>query len=189
MNTPAHLIIAATAFGRPNKRAITIAAIIGALVPDVSLYAMVAWSIFVQGISPDVVFGSYYYSSTWQRVFAVDNSFVLWGIGLGFAIWSKRPVSLAFAGAGLLHLALDFPFHNHDARMHFWPLTDWVFISPYSYWDRRFHADIIGPLELGLSLALSAVLIRRFKGIGAWALIALVVILEILANGVLARFF
>ena len=75
-------------------------------------------------------FGEYYYSSSWQQVFAVDNSFVLWGLGLGIALWVRRPVWIAFAGAGLLHLVFDFPVHNHDARMHFWPLSDWTFISP-----------------------------------------------------------
>jgi hypothetical protein len=86
----------------------------------------------------------------------VDNSFILWGLALGAALWWRKPVMIAFFGAALLHLAFDCPLHNGYARIQFWPLTDWVFPSPISYWDSRYHANIIGPLELGIAMALSA---------------------------------
>lgn len=189
MNTPAHLIFGAAAFGKPGNARITIAAVLGSLAPDISLYVMVSWSIFVAGVDPNVVFGEYYYSSTWQQVFAVDNSFVLWGLGLGLAMGARRPEFIAFAGAGLLHLAFDFPLHNHDARMHFWPLTDWVFVSPLSYWDSRFHAGIVSPIELGLALTLAGVLFYRFRRFSSRALIVVVATMELLATRAFSWFF
>ena len=150
---------------------------------------MACWSIFIQGVDPIVVFSSYYYSSAWQQVFAVDNSFILWGIGLGLALMSRHPAAVAFAGAGLLHLAFDFPVHNHDARMHFWPLTDWVFISPFSYWDSRFHAGIVGRIELGLVLICTVMLLRRFRFAISRALICVLAVLEIIAAGAFGWFF
>lgn len=189
MNTPAHLILGAAAFGKPGNMRVTVAAVLGSLAPDISLYAMVSWSIFVAGIDPNVVFGEFYYSSTWQQVFAVDNSFVLWGLGLGFALWAARPVFIAFAGAGLLHLVFDFPLHNHDARMHFWPLTDWVFVSPLSYWDSRFHAGVISPIELTLALVLAGSLFCRFRRRSARALIVFAAGMEILATRAFSWFF
>ncbi|MEE9388687.1 MAG: cobalamin biosynthesis protein CobQ [Paracoccaceae bacterium] len=189
MNTPAHLIFGTAAFGRPGQKAVTIGAILGSLAPDISLYLMVVWSVFVAGISPNVVFGQYYYSDAWQQVFAVDNSFVLWGLGLGIAIWAARPAYIAFAGAGLLHLIFDFPVHNHDARMHFWPLSDWVFVSPISYWDVRFHASIVSPIEITAALLLVAVLLFRYRRYYARFLILLVAVVEVLATGAFGLMF
>jgi len=93
----------------------------------------------------------------------VANSFLIWGAVLGFGLWMKRTWLAVFAGAALLHLALDFPLHAGDGRPHFWPLTSWVFDSPLSYWDRSHGAHIIAPLETLLCLALLVVLWRRFR--------------------------
>ena len=109
MNTPAHLIFGLAAFGRPNRPRVTVAALIGAFMPDMSLYAMVGTSIYILGISPRRVFREMYYSDAWQQVFAIDNSFVVWGALLAMALWRKSAVAVAFTGAALLHLAFDFP--------------------------------------------------------------------------------
>jgi hypothetical protein len=66
------------------------------------------------------------------------------------------------ACAVLVHLSLDFPFHAADAHKHFWPLTDWRFHSPLSYWNDHHHARWVGVLELGLVLISMAVLWQRF---------------------------
>ena len=92
MNTPAHLILGAAAFSSPDRRGSFRAAVLGALAPDVSLYVMASVSIFVLGISPNVVFRDYYYSDAWQSVFAVDNSFVLWGAVFIVALLLRRPL-------------------------------------------------------------------------------------------------
>ena len=174
MNTPAHLLIGGAAFGRAGRKGTTAAAFLGALAPDLSLYVMVAVSIWVLGISPQHVFDTLYYSDAWQSVFAVDNSFILWGAGLAFAIWRRWPVVIAFTAAGLLHLALDFPLHTHDARMHFWPVTDWVFESPVSYWDSGAHANIVGPVAWAISAGACMWLWREHR---AWAIRVLAVVL------------
>lgn len=165
MNTPAHLIIGAAVFARPDARLITAAALLGALAPDLSLYLLVAWELLVVGTEPRVVFGEYYFSDAWQAIFAVDNSLILWGALLGVAVWLKRHWLVAFAGSGFLHLLADFPLHHDDARRHFWPLSDWVFESPLSYWDSRHYGNIIGPLEIALTVILLLILWRRFTGL------------------------
>ncbi|MFA3916127.1 cobalamin biosynthesis protein CobQ [Ruegeria hyattellae] len=146
MNTPAHLLIGAAAFGRGRGRKVMAAALLGALAPDASLYIMALWALHVQGIPPQVVFDELYFSPTWQSVFAIDNSFFLWGLVLGVALLSSSAVLIAFAGAALLHLATDFVLHAGDGRPQFWPLTDWVFDSPVSYWDSTHHALWVAPL-------------------------------------------
>ncbi|MEL7106721.1 MAG: cobalamin biosynthesis protein CobQ [Pseudomonadota bacterium] len=163
MNTPAHLIFGVAAFGRPEVRRTTLAALLGAMAPDFSLYVMSIYAMRVLGISPQRVFDELYYSDAWQQVFAVDNSFILWGIGLGVALWAGSKAWTAFAGAGLLHLAFDFPLHTHDARMHFWPLTTWKFESPVSYWDGSAYADLVGAGVLVLVAAALVVIFLRYK--------------------------
>lgn len=163
MNTPAHLVIGLAAFGRPDSRAISTAALIGALLPDLSLYLMAGVSLFILGIPPRIVFDELYFSETWQLVFAVDNSFLVWGVLLLVALAWRHAPAIALTGAAMLHLACDFPLHNDDARAHFWPLTDWVFVSPVSYWDPRHHGGWVGAVELVLVLALCALLWRRFR--------------------------
>ncbi len=189
MNTPAHLIFGAAAFGKPGQAQVTWAAILGSIAPDLSLYVMATWSIFIAGTDPSIVFGEYYYSTNWQRVFAVDNSFVLWGLGFALAFWAQKPVLITFAGAWLLHLAFDFPLHNHDARMHFWPLTDWRFVSPLSYWDSRFHANIVSRMELIVTFSLAVLLLIRFQRIPARLLILLAVLAELSVTGMFRLLF
>ena len=184
MNTPAHLLIGAAAFSRPNRKHSLTAALLGALAPDISLYVMVAVSIFAMGVPAQVVFREYYYSDAWQSVFAVDNSFIVWGVLLGLALWRRWPLIAVFAGAGLLHLLMDFPLHTHDARQHFWPVSNWVFHSPVSYWDTRAHAGIVGPIEFALSLLSAMVLLWRFSHIGIRALVLILLSMETFSSGI-----
>jgi hypothetical protein len=180
VNTPAHLIFGAAVFARPNAPAVNAAALFGALLPDLSLYLLTSWSLFVLAIPPETVFGELYFSPEWQGIFAVDNSIPLWALGLGIGLALRSRVLIAFAGAGLLHLVFDFALHHDDARRHFWPITDFVFRSPVSYWDPRHFGNIFGPLEIAVSLLLCALLWRRFKGWFARALIVAAAIAEMM---------
>lgn len=163
MNTPAHLLLGTALFAHKDRKGTYFAAFAGAFAPDLSLYLMVAVSIWVLGVPARTVFNEYYYSDAWQSVFAVDNSFILWGLLLVLAFWRTWPRVIAFAAAGIVHLALDFPLHTHDARPHFWPATDWVFYGPISYWDNRAHAGIVGPLEVMLSIVMAMLVFRKFN--------------------------
>jgi hypothetical protein len=172
LNTPAHVIFAAAAFARPYDRRRTFAAIAGALAPDLSLYLMAGVSLYVLGISPQVVFDQLYFSDAWQQVFAIDNSFFVWGAAFAVAWWFGAKNAMVFAAAALMHLALDFPLHHDDGRPHFWPVSDWVFESPISYWDRGAHAGIVGPVEMALSALFCLVLVRRFTSFRSRFLVA-----------------
>ncbi|MEP5153837.1 cobalamin biosynthesis protein CobQ [Planktotalea sp.] len=164
MNTPAHLIFALAAFSKKDDPKVTRASAIGGLLPDASLYIMAGVSLFVLQIPANTVFNQLYFSNAWQTVFAIDNSFLIWGLILTFALWWKAPALQAFAGAGLLHIALDFPLHHDDGRPHFWPASNWIFESPISYWDRAHHAGFVQPLEVALVVVCVGILFRRFTG-------------------------
>ena len=176
MNTPAHMILSLSVFGKADAPKVTAAALAGALIPDLSLYLLSTWHLFVLGTSPQVVFDELYFSQMWQSIFRIDNSFILWGIGLGLALALRSAVGVALCGAALLHLGLDFPLHNDDGRAHFWPISNWVFQSPVSYWDPDHHARIVAPIEMIVSMVLCVVLWRRFAG---WMMRGLIVLLGI----------
>lgn len=128
----------------------------GGLLPDLSLYLMASYSLFVLHLSTDTVFGQLYFSDSWQLVFSIDNSFIIWGLLFAIAIKAQRGFFIALTGAALVHLLCDITLHNDDARAHFWPLSDWRFFSPVSYWDTNHHAAYVAPLE-GLMAALATV--------------------------------
>ena len=163
MNTPSHMLIGAAVFAQPMAPGVMLAALAGGLVPDIPMFVMVLWSTRVLGIPEHEVFGQLYFSEGWQAVFAVDHGFLVWGALLGLAIWRGHAILRAFAGSGGLHALADFLTHNDDARRQLWPLTDWVFRSPVSYWDARFYGNVFAGFELALVILLSALLLRRLR--------------------------
>lgn len=178
MNTPAHLTFGLAAFGRPGAAGITAAALLGALLPDLSLYLLAGWELGLRGTDPETVFREMYYSDAWQRIFAVDNSIPLWGVVLAAGLALRRPWVAVLAGAALLHLVFDLALHHDDARRHFWPLSDWVFVSPVSYWDPAHHGRIVGILEIAAVAALTALIWLRFREIWVRAAAALLLLAE-----------
>ena len=157
MNTPAHILLGASIFGSrdKNKLNITLAAMLGGVLPDLSLYFMAGFAMFVLKTPPNIVFDELYFSDAWQFVFSIDNSFLVWGVLFFIAVKLQKRVLIALTLAALLHLLCDITLHNDDARQHFWPMSDWRFISPLSYWDSNHHALIIAPIE-GVLCAISA---------------------------------
>ncbi|MEM6740453.1 MAG: cobalamin biosynthesis protein CobQ [Pseudomonadota bacterium] len=133
-------------------------AALGSLLPDLSLYVLAGVSLFLLRISPERVFSELYFSPAWQSVFSIDNSLVIWGLGFLLALTLQSTPWMAFSTAGLLHIASDMALHNDDARPHFWPITDWVFESPISYWDSQHHAALVAPFTV-LAMLLSAYVI------------------------------
>lgn len=157
------MLIGAAVFARPLVPATLVAALAGGLVPDVPMFVMVLWSTRITGVPEHEVFGKLYFSDQWQAVFAVDHSFFVWGAAFVIAVLLGQTILRAFAGSGLLHAIADFLTHHDDARRQFWPVSDWVFKSPISYWDSRFYGNIFALFEVGLIAALAALLCWRMQ--------------------------
>lgn len=176
MNTPAHLVLGAAFCASGDRKRYIGAAVLGGLLPDLSLYLLAGVSLTLLDIPPNVVFDELYFSDTWQLIFAIDNSFVLWGLALAVAVWRKWRFLMVVALAALLHLLCDFPLHHDDGRAHFWPLTSWVFESPFSYWDRNQGAGWIAPIE-ALLVTMGAVMIWRRRPGLVWSVLIAVLLL------------
>lgn len=161
MNTPTHMLIGAALFARRDRPVLSLVALAGGLIPDLAMLSLVQWAVRVRGIPEQAVFGQLFFSEAWQRIFAVDHSFILWGASFALAIRFAKPTAVALFGAGLAHAVVDFLLHNEDARRQFWPLSDYLFRSPVSYWDPSRYGAIVAPLEAALVLLLSILLVRR----------------------------
>lgn len=161
MNTPTHLLVSASLFARPDARWRNGATLLGALVPDVAIYVL--WGgARAAGYSEAAVWSVLYPGALWQTIVTIGNSAPLYATMGVVGAMLRRPLVGLFALAALSHLALDLPFHAADAHAHFWPLTDWRFQSPLSYWNPNHHGDIVRLVEIALALGLVAVLWRRF---------------------------
>ena len=67
---------------------------------------------------------------------------------------------MLFASAAV-HALFDLLVHREDGHRHLWPLSDWRFMSPVSYWDPEYGGALGSLLEVVLVAAASVVLWRR----------------------------
>jgi len=112
------MLIAASLFARPDKPALTWVAVAGGLLPDLSLYLLVFWSLGVRGESTDKVFGENYFSADWQRIFSIDNSFFVWALVIAIGLYAKREWVWVLGVACIVHVLADFPLHHDDGLQH-----------------------------------------------------------------------
>ena len=86
MNRPAYGIFGLTAFARLGQRGAGMAAHLGALVRGLALNARAGGARLALGRAR----GELDVFDHWQLVFAIDNGFLLWGLGLAIAWMAKH---------------------------------------------------------------------------------------------------
>lgn len=114
---------------------------------------------------------------------------ILWGAALTLALWLRSAWGVALTGAALLHLALDFPLYHDDGRPHLWPVSDWVFASPVSYWDVDHHAGWVAPVETALAVVLAIWCWTRFGSPWLRGSLALLALAQLSVGGAWAYVF
>lgn len=191
MNTQTHLLIAAALFAEPGEPKRNVAALAGAIVPDIAIYGLWVWS-KIAGIPESVVWGELYWQQPWQTYTAAGNSLPLYALllvaglllirqpvpeAVGDAVsaqpfgerWrirvARQTALTIFALSAMVHLAGDFPVHVDDAHAHLWPVSQWRFHSPVSYWNPDHYGTWFSVFEALLGIALAVILFRRFQ---AW---------------------
>ena len=204
MNTQTHVLLAVaivgsiahrlttTKTGESNpsvdvfqQRHVHIAVIVGALLPDLSLFVMFGYA-KLTGVPNAIIWSEMYYADFWQWLGAISNSIpvylalsILSTLNLRSTVSSQTqkdavPTSLgldkknvltytvlAISLAALAHCLTDLPLHHDDGHPHFWPISNWIYSSPVSYWDVRHHAAFWVPIECLVGLFLVVVLWRR----------------------------
>lgn len=185
--------------------AMTFAAILGALVPDATLFVM--WGVAkAQGVADALIWSEWYYSDFWQQLSAISNSIPVYLAISCLVAWlgvkkdkrvSALPLDtdgrarmqsrmqaplLIFCAAALLHVITDLPLHHNDGHPHFWPFSDWIFSSPVSYWDPAHHGRVWSAIEVVLAIVMIAVLWKRWSS----KLVRALLLLAGLAYGMVA---
>jgi len=159
MNTPAHAIVNLLLFSKTKRERYPLAIIIGAVLPDLPMFVFYVWS-RLSGHAERYIWKSGYFEPGWQAVFDAFHSFPLL-VAAWFVCWHLKKTWLSvFFASMILHSCFDFPLHHNDAHHHFFPFSDWQFLSPVSYWDPAYYGRIVGPIELFVVLAGGAWLLR-----------------------------
>ena len=171
MNTQSHVLMGILLFGGKVPRTAWAAAA-GGFAPDLPMLAIVAVLRF-SGYSLQDIFGRLYWSQWWQIANAIGHNFLLWSMVVGLSLmlrnsnsvktaaWSS--LAIPFGAAALLHSAVDLLVHRQDAHMHFWPLSDWRFVSPVSYWDTSHYGTAFSLFEAAMGIAMALILFARFR--------------------------
>ncbi len=160
MNTPTHALLSLALLAR-DRRLPTKAVLLGAVLPDLPMLAF--WLLQRgAGRSDAEIWGTIYFQPDWQLLFDAFNSFPL-VLALLLVAWLRRdPSSGGLAASMALHLAGDAAFAQEAAHRHFWPLSDWQWVSPVSTWDPA-HFGVFGAgLEVVLVVACAAALWGRY---------------------------
>ena len=75
---------------------------------------------------------------------------------------------LAALASMTLHCLADLALHREDAHGHLFPLSDWRFTSPVSYWDPAHYGLIFAACELVLVAVGSIWLLRPGTSTPEW---------------------
>jgi hypothetical protein len=161
MNTPTHLVLNVAMLGRGHSGRRVWPAAIGAVFPDLPLFAFWAYQRFWVGATEQTIWSELYFRTDWQALFDAVHSIPLIAIGLVLAAALHRSGWVLFFASMLLHALCDLPLHTHDAHRHFFPFSDYRFVSPVSYWDPHAHGTAAALVELLLVGIASLIVARR----------------------------
>lgn len=174
MNTQTHVLLGAAIFGR-KAPAVAWAGAAGGIIPDLPMYFIVA-TLRALGYSLSDIFDRLYWSDWWQIANSIGHNFWLWGglaVGSGLLLRKRAyrgaitltspPFVFALSASALLHSAIDMALHRDDAHMHFWPISEWRFRSPISYWDPAYYGSWASLLEAAVGIAAAIVIFRRYS--------------------------
>ena len=150
MNTPAHALINLAVLGRMTPPAAVLAVLAGGLLPDVPMLVFYAVQ-KLQGMAEADIWSTAYFAPQWQAFFDAPNSLVLIAAGAAIAAWRRAPIWLLLFASMALHGVADLLLHHDDGHRHFWPVSDFRFASPVSYWDPAHYGWVVLPIEIGVS--------------------------------------
>lgn len=161
MNTPAHLVANLLLLSDRERPGEVAPVTVGALLPDAPMFVFYAWERFVRQTPEMTIWREQYHDPGWQTFFDVFNSLPLIAVALLVAhFFAFRTGFLLVASMGL-HALMDLPLHREDAHRHLWPLSDWRFESPVSYWHPSHYGQWVSLAEIALVLGGAVVLWHR----------------------------
>lgn len=150
MITPSHIIygwaLAKATKSEPDRKR-TLAFVAGGFIPDLPVYTFFVVHTFLLGTAQREMWDTLYFDSAWTPFITLSHSLLIWPLLLLFASCTKRMILKYVAISALLHITLDFFVHHDDAYRHFWPISEWKFMSPISYWDPQHYGQWVGAID------------------------------------------
>ncbi len=166
MQSQTHVLLALALFSKKDAPLRNWAAFTGALATDAFIYIGFAWYVGLEGQSATLFFRETYFDPLMQFWSALSNSLPLWAALMAAGVTLRKnkfgAALLIFALAAFTQSLIDLPVHADDAHRHFWPLSDYRFVSPVSYWDPAHYGRIAAPLDALLGVICALILWRRF---------------------------
>ena len=164
MDTGAHIICNLVVQSRSSESRIFAAVLVGAVLPDLPIMLFYAWESLVMNSAESEIWSELYFLPGWQNFFDTFNSLPLIAVLLALGVYFKKQLISVLALSMALHVLLDLPFHHDDAHRHFFPFSDWRFFSPVSYWDPKYHGDIMHIVQIVIVIIGLVVLWLRHPG-------------------------
>ena len=163
MNTQSHALINMALLSRGHKPRHHGGALIGAVLPDLPIFVFFGVEALILRHSQAEIWSERYFLPQWQNFIDPFNSvpLILLGVGIGYLL--RSDFVLAVCWSMLLHCLFDFFLHREDAHRHFFPLWDYKFMSPVSYWEADYHAGIVSAVEIAAMVGASVYLFPRLQ--------------------------
>lgn len=128
--------------------------LLGGILPDIPAYTFFVFYTFIAGASQNEMWDVLYFDSPFSVFITLSHSFLLWPAVLLIGYVFRKEIIMWLGAGAMMHSVIDFLVHNDDAYMHFWPLSEWKFMSPISYWDPSHYGNIVGTVDTVLILLL-----------------------------------
>ena len=171
MRTFSHAVVAAS-LGRKSRleRGSLLALVLGSVLPDLPVGVLMVLALLEE---PDmdaamvIMDRAFYSSPLWIALHNTPHSFAAMGALSLFAYlfvqrrWGRW--LLWYAAGATLHITIDIFTHATDGPMFLYPLNDFRFESPVSYWDPAYYGQLFAALEYSLDAVLLG-----YLGISFW---------------------
>lgn len=176
MNTPSHSVVNLAVL-MPLAPTAALPIFLGSVLPDLPILVLYIWAKGIQRQSEQQIWGETYWQPFWQRFTHGFHSIPLALLGAGLAYQLHQTAFMFLCFSAVLHSLGDLPVHHDDAHRHFLPLTSYRFLSPLSYWDRRYHARWVA---LGERLLVAVTTFAVFPQFESWGVRGLLIAINLL---------
>lgn len=165
MNTPSHAIInLAIVTNLPLTQA-NLAVVVGAILPDLPIFIFYFWAKFVLKQPEAKIWTESYWQPQMQTWVALLHSIPLASFAAIISHYFGWPILELIFISMVLHSLGDLPVHHDDAHRHFFPLHDYRFISPISYWDPNRYGRVVALIEI---ILVGLATVNVFPSVESW---------------------
>lgn len=163
MNTPGHYILNMAVLGKTIAPQNNLAIATGAILPDIPIFIFYFVARYIYKLPASKIWSEAYYEPFWQNTVALFHSIPVAIIGAIICYYLDWKPGIILCISMVFHNLLDLPVHNHDAHRHFFPFTNYRFVSPFSYWDINHYSKYVAFIEMALVLAVNPLVIGLLK--------------------------